>query len=209
MEILILTLARLLIPLTILRFPIAGVLTSMYLDLQDFNYLTIRTTQDMTNYQTWDKFMDIYYLTIAFLTTLHWKEVFAKKMSILFYFYRALGVLVLFFFHERFMLVFFPNIFENFFLFYLLFKKFTNNAKLFTTLPITTIVIASIVMPKLVAEYYLHILLSPSVFGLDRKVITLLFPTTQEDLVIYSLYIGPTIGVLIWRILIARGKRQS
>ena len=207
--VIVLTLARLLVPLTILRWPIAGMFLSMYLDLQDFNYFTIHSNQDMTNYQTWDKFMDIYYLTIAFITTLSWKEVLAKKLSIFFYSYRALGVLVLFFVHARSLLVAFPNLFENYFLFYLLFKKFTNNSKVFSSTQVTVIILLSIVIPKLVAEYYLHVLLSPSVFNLPRTVITKAFPTTIEDLVLYSLYIGPTIAVLVWRILATRAESQS
>ncbi len=208
MEIFILTFLRLLIPLTIFRWPILGIFASMYFDLQDFNYLTIRTEQDMVNYQTWDKFMDIYYLTIAFITTLRWKEILAKKLSIFLYSYRALGVLILFFFHERFLLVIFPNLFENFFLFYLIFKRFTNNVKLFTSIPITIVIIASIVGPKLIAEYYLHVLLSPSVFNLPRTVITRFFPTTVEDIVLYSLYLGPTLAVLAWRILATRASTR-
>ncbi len=205
----LLTALRLLVPLTILRWPILGLFASMYLDLQDFNYFTIRSDQDMTTYQTWDKIMDIYYLSIAFYTSLSWKEALVKKLSIFFYSLRALGVIVLFFVHARELLLLFPNVFENFFLFYLLFKRFTNSAKLFTTIPITTIIIASIVIPKIIAEYYLHILLSPSIFNLPRTVITKAFPTTIEDLVIYSLYIGPTIGVLIWRVVVVRTSVAS
>lgn len=210
MEILVLlTLLRLLVPLLILRWPILGMFASMYLDLQDFNYWNIRTEQDMTNYQTWDKVMDIYYLSIAFYVSLSWKEKLAKKLSIFFFSLRALGVVVLLSIHARELLLLFPNIFENFFLFFLLFKRFTNNAKLFTSVPIAIIIIASIVIPKLIAEYYLHILLSPPIFGLDRNVITPLFPTSLEDLVIYSLYIGPTIAVLIWRIIAARKTKKE
>lgn len=183
--------------------------TSMYLDLQDFNYFTIRTEQDMTNYQTWDKVMDIYYLSIAFYVSLSWKEKLAKKLSIFFFSLRALGVVVLLFIHARELLLLFPNIFENFFLFYLLFKKFTNNAKLFTGVPITIIIIASIVIPKLIAEYYLHILHSPQILNLPRTVITPIFPTSQEGFTLYVLYIGPTIAVLIWRIVSVRRSRAT
>lgn len=205
MEILVLlTALRLLVPLLILRWPIFGMLASMYLDLQDFNYFTIRTEQDMTNYQTWDKVMDIYYLSIAFYTSLSWKEKLAKKISIFFFSLRALGVVVLLFVHARELLLFFPNIFENFFLFYLLFKTFTNNARLFTSVLATSAILACIIIPKVIAEYYLHILLSPTIFNLPRTIITPFFPTSIEDLTIYTLYIGPTIAVLIWRIIVAR-----
>ena len=200
----LLTALRLLVPLLILRWPIAGMLASMYLDLQDFNYFTISNDQDMTNYQTWDKIMDIYYLSIAFYVSLSWRETLAKKLSIFFFSYRALGVVVLLFVMKRELLLLFPNVFENFFLFYLIFKRFTKNAQLFTSVPVTTIILLGIVIPKLIAEYYLHILLSPSIFNLPRTVITRFFPTTIEDLVIYSLYIGPTIAVLIWRVVVVR-----
>ena len=201
MEIIILTALRLLIPLLILRWPIIGMFASMYLDLQDFNYWNIQTDQDMANYQAWDKIMDIYFLSIAFYVSLSWKEILAKKLSIFFFSLRAFGVLALLFVHSRELLLFFPNIFENFFLFYLLFKTFTNNARLFTSIPVTIAILASIIIPKVIAEYYLHILLSPTIFNLPRTVITPFFPTSIEDLAIYALYIGPTIAVLIWRIL--------
>jgi len=202
-----LTVFRLLIPLTILRWPIIGVLASMYLDLQDFNYFTIRTEQDMANYQAWDKIMDIYYLAIAFYTSLSWKETLARKLSIFFFSLRAFGVLVLLFVHSRELLLFFPNIFENFFLFYLLFKTFTNNARLFDNVPATIVILVSIIIPKTIAEYYLHVLLSPPIFNLPRTVITPVFPTSIEDLTIYTLYIGPTIAVLIWRIIAVKKLR--
>ena len=201
MEIIILTALRLLIPLLILRWPIIGMFASMYLDLQDFNYWNIQTDQDMANYQAWDKIMDIYFLSIAFYVSLSWKEILAKKLSIFFFSLRAFGVLALLFVHSRELLLFFPNIFENFFLFYLLFKTFTNNARLFTSIPVTIAILASIIIPKVIAEYYLHILLSPIIFNLPRTVITPFFPTSIEDLTIYTSYIGPTIAVLIWRIL--------
>lgn len=207
MEILLLTALRLLVPLSILRWPILGMLSSMYLDLQDFNYIDTQNSQAMANYQMWDKIMDIYYLSIAFYTSLSWKETLLKKLSIFFYSYRVIGVLVLLVIHTRSLLVIFPNFFENFFLFYLLFKKFTNNAKLFTSIPVTVVVIASIVLPKLAAEYYLHGLLSPSIFNLSRTVITPIFPTSAEDLTLYLLYIGPTIAVLTWRIIVTRASR--
>jgi hypothetical protein len=204
-----LTLLRLLVPLTILRWPVFGVLISMYLDMQDFNYLNTDTPDRMSTYQTWDKIMDTYYLAIAFYTSLSWKEVLAKKLSIFFFSWRTLGVIVLLFVHSRGLLLLFPNIFENFFLFYVLFKKFAKNSKLFTSVTVIILVLSSIVIPKVVAEYYLHILLSPSIFNLPRTVITPFFPTTVEDFVIYSLYIGPTITILIWRIIVSRNLTRG
>lgn len=209
MEFFVLTGLRLLVPLLILRWPIFGMLASMYLDLQDFNYFNIRNEQDMANYQSWDKIMDIYYFAIAFYTSLSWKEILAKKLSIFFFTYRAIGVAIVLALQSRSLLLAFPNLFENFFLFYLIFKKFTNNAKLFTGVPIATIIIASIVIPKLAAEYYLHILLSPPILNLPRTVITPIFPTSQEGFALYALYIGPTIAVLIWRIVSARATRLN
>ncbi len=204
MEILILTVLRLLAPLLILRWPIFGIISSMYLDFQDFNYFNIQNDNDMKNYQAWDKILDTYYLALAFYTSLSWKETLAKKLSIFFFSYRAIGIAVFLAVQSRLMLLAFPNLFEHFFLFYLLFKKFTNNAKLFTSLPISIIVIISIAIPKLFAEYYVHVLHSPPLLNLDRTVITPLFPATQEGIALYILYIGPAVAILIARILYAR-----
>lgn len=211
MEILILTLLRLLVPLTILRWPIMGMLASMYLDLQDFNYFTIRTGQDMANYQSWDKIFDTYYLAIAFYVSFSWKDKIAKKLSIFSFLYRAIGVLIFLLVQSRTLLLFFPNLSENLFLFYLIFRHFTKKEQLYTNMKVTIIVVASVVIPKIIAEFYLHVLKSPPIPGLDRTVITPAFPTSQEGLILYSLYIGPAILALIWLILKTRsGKlRQS
>lgn len=204
MEIIILSILRFFVPLLIFRFPILGVLASMYLDFQDFNFFDIKTQQDMDSYQVWDKLFDTYYLSIAFLTSLSWKDKFAKKLSIFTFLYRMAGVIIFTFFPFRELFLVFPNLFENLFLFYNFFRRFTKKEKLFTTPKIGLVIILSIVIPKLFAEYYLHVLHAPSIFSLDRIVRFPIFPVTLEDFVLYSLYIGPTISVLIWRIMIAR-----
>lgn len=204
MEILILTALRLLVPLLILRWPFFGIISSMYLDLQDYNYFDIQNDDDMKNYQTWDKILDTYYLTLAFYTSLSWKETLVKKLNIFFFSYRAIGVAFFLVFQSRLLLFAFPNFFEHFFIFYLLFKKFTDNAKLFTNLTVGITITSSIVIPKLFAEFYVHILHSPQVLNLERTIITPLLPTSQEGIVLSTLYIGPAIAVLIVRILYTR-----
>ena len=69
---------------------------------------------------------------------------------------------------------------------------------------VAIIVVASVVIPKIIAEFYLHVLESPPIPGLDRTVITPAFPTSQEGLILYSLYIGPAIFALIWLILVVK-----
>ena len=69
---------------------------------------------------------------------------------------------------------------------------------------VAIIVVASVVIPKIIAEFYLHVLKSPPIPGLDRTVISAAFPTSQEGLILYSLYIGPAIFALIWLILVVK-----
>jgi hypothetical protein len=58
--------ARFIIPLFIPRFPLPAVLAALVLDAADQTIFQNHTTLDLAGYQTYDKALDIYYLTIAF-----------------------------------------------------------------------------------------------------------------------------------------------
>ena len=73
--------ARLLVPLAIPRFPLPAVLTALILDgvdqtiFQSFGF-------DPPGYQGYDKAMDVYYLAIAYLSTMrNWSSRPAVKVS--------------------------------------------------------------------------------------------------------------------------------
>ena len=119
----VVVLARFLIPLTIPRYPLPGVLVSLVLDAIDQTIFQQFTNLDLTNYQGYDKALDIYYLTIAYISTLrNWTNQYAFKISQFLYYYRMIGVTIFELTYSgtgpRYLLLLFPNTFEYFFIFY-------------------------------------------------------------------------------------------
>jgi hypothetical protein len=152
------TLLRLLTPLTIFKWPLWGVLASSFLDLRDWEFINFKSPSDYVFYQNWDKAMDLYYLTFAFITTLRWKDKIAQKLAFFLFFYRVIGDILFWSTQNRAFLFIFSNFFESFFIFYLLFVFLFKKVKLFTSWKIIWPLLIAIFIPKLVIEYFLHIL---------------------------------------------------
>lgn len=150
------TIARLIIPVSILRYPLIGILLAAFLDYSDWDFLNVSTEEEMIIYQNWDKFMDIYYLALAFITTFSWKDRIAKITAKILFFWRAAGIPAAFFI-DRSLLILFPNIFEWFFIFYLLFVFIRKQSSLFNSKLVLTIILISLAVPKLAQEYFMHV----------------------------------------------------
>jgi len=110
--------ARFLVPLLIPRFPLPAIFACLVLDAADqsifqaFGY-------DPPGYQAYDKAMDVYYLAIAYVSTLrNWSSVPAYRVARFLYFYRLVGVVAFELTHVRALLLIFPNTFEYFFMAY-------------------------------------------------------------------------------------------
>ncbi len=110
---------RFLVPLWIPRFPLPVIITALIIDGVDQTVFQTFTDLDLTNYQSYDKALDIYYLAIAYLATFrNWENLFAFQLSRFLYYFRLVGVVLFEATHLRAMLLFFPNTFEYFFIFY-------------------------------------------------------------------------------------------
>lgn len=112
-------LLRLGVPLTIPRYPLPGMIAAMLIDAADQTIFQLFTQLDLTGYQSYDKALDVYYLSIAYLATMrNWSNLPAFRTSRVLYYYRMVGVLLFEFLHLRALLLIFPNTFEYFFDFY-------------------------------------------------------------------------------------------
>src|SRR3954466_236014 len=148
--------ARFFVPLLIPRFPLPGVLASLVLDAADqsifaaFNY-------DPPGYQGYDKAMDVYYLAIAYTSTLrNWTSPQAFEVSRFLYFYRLVGVTAFELTDWRPLLLIFPNTFEYFFIAYELVRTRRDPRRYAMRLWVWTA--ASIwVFVKLPQEWWIHI----------------------------------------------------
>ena len=113
--------ARLFIPLLIPRVPLV-IFVVLVLDAADQTLLATYTDVDTSengSYQSVDKALDIYYLSIAYLATLrNWKSHPAFRIARFLFYYRLVGVVAFELTEERALLVIFPNTFEFFFIAY-------------------------------------------------------------------------------------------
>jgi hypothetical protein len=117
----VVVLARLIIPLFIPQWPLV-ILGALVLDAADqtiFQLWTDLNTTETGPYQAYDKALDNYYLSIAFVSTLrNWKNNAAIRTGQFLFFYRLVGATLFELTHWRPLLLIFPNTFEYFFIAY-------------------------------------------------------------------------------------------
>lgn len=119
----VVVLARFLVPLTIPKYPLPGIITALVIDAIDQTIFQAFTNLNLDSYQGYDKALDIYYLTIAYIATMrNWTNLYAFKVSRFLWYYRLFGVTLFELTYEppgpRWLLLIFPNVFEYFFIFY-------------------------------------------------------------------------------------------
>ena len=147
---------RFIVPLFIPRFPLPAVLACLVLDgvdqsiFQAFGF-------DPPGYQGYDKAMDLFYLSIAFLSTLqNWTRGSAVQIARFLFFYRMVGVMAFELTGNRTLLLVFPNTFEYFFIAYELIRlrwdprRFDRRFWILTAAAIWVFV-------KLPQEYWIHV----------------------------------------------------
>ena len=113
-------LARLLVPLLIFKYPLPAILACLAIDAVDQTvFQAVAPDADLSGYQSYDKALDIYYLTLAYISTLrNWTNRFAVSVVRFLLYYRLIGVVLFEFSGERWFLFLFPNTFEYVFIFY-------------------------------------------------------------------------------------------
>lgn len=149
---------RLLIPLFILKWPLWGILASSLADMYDWQFVNLATPDDFALYQNWDKAMDLYYWIFALIIISKWKDLAAKRLALGLFIYRIFGMVMFWLSGKRMYLFIFPNVFENFFIFYLLFTLLFKKYKLLSSWKVGAIVFSVLIIPKLIHEYFMHFL---------------------------------------------------
>lgn len=148
---------RLIIPLAIPRYPLPAIIGSATLDGLDLGIFTGITNLDVTNYQSYDKALDVYYLTIAYLSTMrNWTNIDAVIAARVLIYIRLVGSLLFELSDLRYMLLLFPNTFEYFFVAYHLVALRWDPDRL-ARRDIVAMVAAIWIVIKLPQEYWLHV----------------------------------------------------
>ena len=153
----IVTAIRLLVPLSIFRWPLFGVLASVAVDALDVIIAGAIGRGEFQNYSAFDKALDTYYLTFALIVSLRWNNSLAKRTSIVLFAYRLIGVVLFEITHIRVLLLVFPNLFENFVIFYLVVQRFFPRFTL-RTYTKQAIILFLLLLLKLPQEFVLHYL---------------------------------------------------
>ncbi len=110
---------RFVVPLFIPRFPLPAILAALVLDAADQTIFQQFTNLNLDGYQNYDKALDIFYLTIAFLAVYrNWTNTTAINVARFLWYYRLVGVWLFEVFQQRWLLFVFPNTFEYFFIAY-------------------------------------------------------------------------------------------
>jgi len=155
----VIILLRLLVPLLIPKYPLA-IIAALVIDAVDQTILQLFTninTSETGLYQSYDKAMDIYYLAIAYLSTMrNWTSEPAFKISKFLFYYRLIGVTLFELTGLRWLLLVFPNTFEYFFIAYEVIRLRYDTAKRSARFWLITAAMIWIFI-KLPQEYWIHI----------------------------------------------------
>ena len=149
--------ARLFIPLAIPRFPLPAIIAAMIVDGVDQTIFQEFTDLNLDDYQSYDKALDIYYLAIAYLSTLrNWAHPLAFETSRFLFYYRLVGVVLFEATQARWLLLVFPNTFEYFFDFVEAVRTRWNPMRMTKHLVLGAAAFIWIVI-KLPQEYWIHV----------------------------------------------------
>lgn len=109
--------SRFLVPLLIPMWPLPAMIAALVIDAVDQTvFQALAPGADLAWYQGYDKALDVYYLGIAYLSTLrNWTNMPAFQVSRFLYYYRLVGATLFEATGLRWLLLVFPNTFEYFF----------------------------------------------------------------------------------------------
>jgi hypothetical protein len=173
---LIVVAARFVVPLFIPRFPIPAIVASLVIDAVDQTVFQQFTELDLVGYQTYDKALDIYYLTIAYTAALrNWTNGFALEAARFLWYYRLVGVVLFELTQWRPLLFIFPNTFEYFFIAYEAVRTRWDPLRL-SRRAVLGMVAGIWIFVKLPQEWWIHIarndftdFMKETVFGADKN----------------------------------------
>ncbi len=109
---------RLLVPLAIPKYPLPGIIGAFVVDAVD--QTIFQTFGGLpSNYEAYDKALDLYYLVIAYTSTLrNWTDPSAFRIGRFLWYYRLVGTVAFELSGVNALLMVFPNTFEYFFMAY-------------------------------------------------------------------------------------------
>jgi len=109
--------------LPVLRWPLAGALIAIFVDLSDLFLRDWIQLGGVKDYQSFDKWLDQAYMLTFLIVALRWEPV-PRNIAVALYAYRLAGVITFELTGDREILLLFPNLFEFWFIFVAALKTF-------------------------------------------------------------------------------------
>ncbi len=150
---------RLLVPLAIPRYPLPAILAALVIDAGDQTvFQAVGANDVLDDYQSYDKALDVYYLTVAYCSTLrNWLNPTALGVARVLFYFRLVGVVAFELSGARPLLVIFPNTFEYFFIAYEAVRLRWNPTRL-DGRQLIVLAAAIWIVVKLPQELWIHVL---------------------------------------------------
>jgi len=147
---------RTVLPFTILRWPLGGVVLCMIADGLDWKLFELFGFGLFGNghYQQLDKLLDLWYLFFAFIIVHRWSDALARRTGKILFLWRFVGFAIFEITHVRWLLVLAPNIFEFFYLFWTITLKWFSRFQL--TPKRLAVILLVIGLPKIWQEMIMH-----------------------------------------------------
>jgi hypothetical protein len=114
-EILVIAAIRIAGSLPVLRWPLAGGILAVLVDLSDLLLRDVLDLGGVGDYQSLDKWLDQVYLATFLIVALRWAG-WPRRIAVALYVYRLFGFVAFELTGERALLLVFPNVFEVWFL---------------------------------------------------------------------------------------------
>jgi hypothetical protein len=193
---LVVVLARFGIPLFIPRFPLPSIVAAMLLDAADQTIFQQFTDLDLSSYQSYDKALDVYYLAIAYISTLrNWTNATGYATARFLWCYRLIGVAAFELTQWRALLLVFPNTFEYFFMWFEAVRLRWNPIRLTRQQVIGAAAFIWIVI-KLPQEYWIHVAQLDTTDLLKERVLGVSVDTRWSEALSQNLWVFPVLLVL-------------
>ena len=165
---------RFVVPLRIPRYPLPAILICLIIDAADQSIFQQFTSLTLEGYQTYDKALDVFYLSVAYVSVLrNWVSGPLVMMATGLWYYRLIGVVLFEFTDQRWFLVIFANTFEYFFIVVEIYRQTRHPDRLSWKWIISTVAVLWIVI-KIPQELWIHVVqgdvtdaLKEYVFGVD------------------------------------------
>lgn len=116
MEALVIGLIRVAGSLPVLRWAFVGGLVAVFVDLSDLFWRGFIDLGGLPNYQSWDKWLDQVYILLFLWVAWHWSGP-ARSIALALFGWRLIGFVAFEVSGVRELFLFFPNVFEFWFLF--------------------------------------------------------------------------------------------